>query len=118
MNDLRADRLQEAVHLVDVAAFARAQAYVMQADAPLLEFLRAMCVVASDDAYRGSSAHAVERLIVANHRLESEIDEQLFVEWKARLEVADREHHMRNAVYFHRFFSRKDRGRQAIRDLK
>jgi UTP:GlnB (protein PII) uridylyltransferase len=113
MHDLCADRFQKAVHLVDVAAFAGAQAYVMQTDAPLLEFLCAMRIVASDNAHRSPSADAVERLLAANHRLESQVGEQLFVEWKARLEIADREHHMRDPVYFHRFFSAKDHGRQA-----
>src|SRR5258707_9066060 len=41
MHDLCADRFQKAVNLIDVAALARAQTYVMQSDAPLLEFLRA-----------------------------------------------------------------------------
>src|ERR1700678_886064 len=100
MHDLRTDRFQEAVDLVDIAALARAQAYVVQPDAPLLESLRAKRVVAAHYSNRGPSADAVEHLLAAHDRLEPEVHEQLFIKWKARLEIADREHHVRDAVNF------------------
>src|SRR6202167_42649 len=101
MHDLRADRFQKAVNLVDIAALTRAQAYVMQPDAPLLESIRAERVVAAHDSHRGPSAHAVEHVLAPHDRLEPEVHEQLFIKWKARLEIADREHHVRDAVNLH-----------------
>src|ERR1700731_4852549 len=101
MHNLRSNRLQKRIHLIDVATLPRPQAYVMQSDPPLLKTLRAIRVVASRDSYRSPSADAVQHIRAPNHRLHSEIREQLFVKRQARLEIADREHHMRNAVYFH-----------------
>src|ERR1039457_1508887 len=74
---------------------------MMQSDAALDEFLGAILLVASHDSERGASAHAVERVLVANHRLHAEKRQQLFIERKAGLEVGHREHHMRDPVDFH-----------------
>src|SRR5580698_10979075 len=101
MHDLRADRFEEKVNLIDVAMLARAQTYVMQSDAPLHELLRAIRVVAAHDSHGGPPAHAVQKLLAAHDRLEPKVHEQLLVERKARLEIADREHHVRDAVDFH-----------------
>src|SRR5580704_18918593 len=101
MHNLRVDRLEKSVNLIDVATLARAQAYVMQPDASLLEFLRAIRVVAAHDSHRSPSADAVQQLFAAHHRLHPEIHEQLFIEWIASLEIADREHHVSDAVDFH-----------------
>src|SRR5260370_31364860 len=107
MHDLSADRFQESVNLIDVAALPHAQAYVMQPDALLLELLCAIRIVASHNTNRSPSADAVESLIVVDHRLHAEIIEQFFIEWQARLEIAHREHHMGDAVDFHRVPSTK-----------
>src|SRR5271163_2301192 len=101
MHDLRANRPEEKINLVDVAMLARAQTHVMQPDAALHELLRAIRVVAAHDSHRSPAAHAVQKLLAAHDRLEPEIHEQLLVERKARLEIADREHHVRDAVDFH-----------------
>ena len=53
MHDLRADRFEEKINLIDVAMLARAQTHMMQPDAALLEFLRAIRVVAAHDSHRG-----------------------------------------------------------------
>ena len=46
MHNLRANRPQKRIHLIDVAALPREQAYVMQPDSPLLKTLSAMRVLA------------------------------------------------------------------------
>src|SRR5437879_4312863 len=77
MHNLRADRLQEAVYLVNVAAFPRAQANVMQPDSPLLKTLPPIRVLASRDTHRSPSADAVEHVLAPNHRRHPDITNPL-----------------------------------------
>src|SRR5580658_480569 len=73
----------------------------MQSDAPLHEALGAEFVSAAHDPARGPSADAVEGVIILDDGFEAEEPEQLFVERETALEVADREHHMCDAIDFH-----------------
>src|SRR5579862_1367735 len=51
MHNLGTNFPEKAVNLVDVAALARAQTHVMQPDAALLKFLRAIRIVAAHDSH-------------------------------------------------------------------
>src|SRR5713101_8671914 len=61
MHDLRAECLNEAVSLVDIAMLARPQAYMMKPDAILHEAFAGMARIAAHDADRRAAAHAIER---------------------------------------------------------
>src|SRR5262245_51160381 len=101
MDDLRAVLDEESMERIDVGPLARPEADVVEPDAELGEALVPVAVLRPDDAEGGAAADAVEHPVRVDDGAEAEEAEQALVERKARVEVADGEEDVRDAVDLH-----------------
>src|SRR4051794_2288344 len=100
-DDLRTERLEKAVQLVDVGALAGAEAEMMQTDALLFERRAFMFGGRRTDADRGTAADAIIGRLGVDHRFQPEKRQQLTIKFEGTFVIRGREKNMRDAVDFH-----------------